>query len=63
MNLLKNIIKNITIIFGNKKHYEKVDWEYTPISEKEKNMMHSFGDACLKVAEKFRQDNSTKKEI
>ena len=63
MEFIKNIIKNITIIFGNKKHYKKIDWEYTPFSENEKNMMHSFGDALLKAAEKFQQDNSTKKEI
>ena len=63
MEFIKSIIKKITIILGNKKHYEKVDWEYTPLSENEKNMMHSFGEALLKAAEEFHQDNSTKKEI
>lgn len=63
MEFIKSIIKNITIILWNKKHYDKVDLEYTPISENEKNMMHSFEDALLKAAEEFQQDNSTKKEI
>lgn len=59
--LIKNIQKIIDIILNRKKYYKKIDWEYIPLTESEKNMLQNFGDGCLKSAEKFRQDNNTKK--
>lgn len=54
--------KNINIFLGKrKKYYKKNDWEYTPLSEQEKNMLQSFEYGCLKAAEKYKQGNNADK--
>lgn len=62
MTFLKYIFKNINIFLGKrKKYYKKIDWGYIPLSEKDKNMLHSFEEGCLKAAEEYKQNNNTKK--